>query len=212
MELLNTSLWILFALLIVGVVVGITKFSRLGKAQKLLTSLMLAALIAETCSFILRKSGNTNYPIFHIYVIVEFALFTRIYASQIKNIRWIRLLRWSVILMLIYALVNVFFWQSLSSPNTNVTTVYSLVMILLSAQWFFMILREMKYDSLFRSSFFWINNGVLLYYSSSFVLFVFMFRVSNLDYHQIEIILYLNMFFNLIHYLCFNIALWMNPE
>lgn len=212
MSLLDVVLWCLLGLLAIGIAAGLSRYRSLGKAQKLLTYVMVVAFASEICSLILRYNGYTNYPIFHVYVIVEYALFVKMYLTQVDKARARIVLNWSPLFLLGFAIVNVILWQPLSVPNTNVTSLYSLIMMAYAIVWFFGVIKTMKYRSLFNSSFFWINAGVLVYFSSLFVLFFLMNQLVNLELIEVEVVLYLNLFFNLVHYLLFNIALWMDPE
>ena len=70
----------------------------------------------------------------------------------------------------------------------------------------------MRYTQIERSAMFWTNIGVLVYFASSLVMFIYLTWLVPVNYHDVSNLLLVNVFFNTIHYLCFNIALWMDPE
>lgn len=114
--------------------------------------------------------------------------------------------------MVIYALINVGLWQPLTTPNTNVIVVSSIIMIILSVGFFFMSLKRMQYQRIEQSAMFWISIGVLIYFASIFVMFTFLNWLISLNYENASDLFTMNRLLNIIHYLCFNIALWMKPE
>lgn len=211
-ELIQLLIAIPITLMFIGFVTGIVRYLRLGRAQKLLVLLVGLAILAETSSRILALSGFSSYPVFHIYILVEFSVLLLIYQSIFD--RFLTKKRTTLILVSFWllGLINVLFDQPLHLPNTNMTTLISAIWILVSILYFFWVLNRMKYAKIERSALFWISIGLLVYYGSTFVLFAFGGQLVPVSLRETFSVWVLNVFFNTLHYLCFNIALWMDPE
>lgn len=195
-----------------GALVGLIRFDRLGSAQKFLLTLLVLAFLAEAVSFYLSRSSSNSYPVFHLYALLEYGLLALIYSRGFKSIGLSKVLMSSVFLMVVYAILNVIFFQPLTVPNTNVTIVSSVIMIVVSVLFFFRVLNEMRYAQIEKSAMFWISIGVLIYFASSLIMFFYLTGIAPAVLGDVEVVIMVNIFFNIIHYLCFNIALWMDPE
>jgi len=169
-------------------------------------------LVSEIIARILWKHEKNTFPIFHIYALLEFSFLSIIYgelfgARQIK-----RLLYLGIPLLWLFGILNLVFWQDLQSPNTNVTTTTSILLILISVFYFFWILSKMKIKKLESSSGFWINIAVFAYFCSSLMLFVFGDWLAAFSVEYTINVWVIHVFFNTVHYFCFNLALWMDQE
>jgi hypothetical protein len=209
-EFYNVLLFIPTGLIIIGFLTGIIK-KGLGRTQKLLVGALALALLVELVSLILAHFAIRNYFLFHIYTPIEYALFALLLSIHLNSFEK-RLVNLSILLILTFAIVNLIFFQNAYQLNTNVITTSSIALVVISVILFFRILSKMIYRRIEKSSFFWINIGILIYFSSSLVLFAFgdWLAVVSLEY-SISIWV-IHVFFNVIQYICFNIALWMDPE
>lgn len=199
-------------IMLFGVLSGISRFARLGHIQYLILILISCAFLADSVSFVLMKNEITTFPVFHVYAPVEYTLLMLVFAQFHKATRLQKIFKSSIIAIWVFALLNVVLWQDFESSNTNVTILSSLVLILASIVSFFQILNQTIYTRIERSSFFWVIVGVMIFFSSSFLLFTYSNWLKPIDVATAINVWFLHIFFNTIHYLCFNIALWMDPE
>ncbi|WP_422356697.1 hypothetical protein [Roseivirga pacifica] len=200
------------AIMAIGMLVGILKFQRLGQAQRSVIILMGLALLVEVLSLTLSKKSFNTVFIFHVYAPIEYCLLAWVFVKTSFDRRGQKALYLSMALIFLLAIANLLFWQSYNELNTNVIIVSSITLVVISVLSFFRILNKMVYTKIEKSSFFWINIGVLTYFSSSIVLFVFGDWLTQLDLEYSINVWLIHIFFNIIQYLCFNIALWMDPE
>jgi len=185
----------------------------MGVVQRLLLLLMFLALLVECLAYVMSKwGGYSSYPIYHIYTVVEYVFLMQIFSQTVTSRIFSRILRFSVPLFGLFALLNIVLWQPLNEPNTNATILTSIIMVIVAVSWFFLTLNEMRYSRIEKSSAFWICVGVLIYFSSSIVLFGFGNRLIEIELVDSISVWVIHILFNMIHYLCFNIALWMDPE
>ncbi|MCE7993478.1 MAG: hypothetical protein HEP71_15935 [Roseivirga sp.] len=213
----NKDLFIVLAyvpqgLILLCVMTGLFRLKSLGKLQKLLLTILLITGVSEVVSEVLWQQSNNNFPVFHIYAILEFCVLAMIYRSTFENKTIESVFKWSILVFITFGIANALFFQSVFEPNTNVTTVSSVLLIGLSVSFLFRVLNDMRYDRLEKSAMFWINIGVLTYFSSSFALFTFGEKLVPFSIESTINIWTLHIFFNVLHYIAFCIALWMKPE
>ncbi|MCE7993459.1 MAG: hypothetical protein HEP71_15840 [Roseivirga sp.] len=211
-EVVQLISWIPIGLIFIGGFSGIWRYASLGRIQKLLTWLLVIAFLTEIAPYFVEILSENTYPTFHVYAVLEYCLLALIFSNANAKTRLAPFLKISIPVMAIYALMNVLFWQPLTTPNTNVIIVSCIIMITLSVGFFFIALNRMAYQRIERSAMFWISIGVLIYFSSIFVMFTFLDWLISLHFENASSLFTLNTLLNIIHYLCFNIALWMKPE
>jgi hypothetical protein len=199
-------------LMLLSILTGLYRIRNLGKAQKVILSLVIVSLITEIISRLFWSWDKNTFPIFHIYALIEYCLLIWIFmiafdVARIRKVLWL-----SILIIWGFGIINVLFFQPLKEPNTNVTTSASIIYITMSVTYFFWVLSKMKYKRIEQSALFWFNIGVLAYFSGSLLLFSFadwLAHNSILDTINVWVV---HIILNFIHYLCFNIALWMDPE
>lgn len=199
-------------LILLCIITGFFRLKNLGKVQRLLLFVLLVTGVSEVVSELLWQQGSNNFPVFHIYAIAEFGLLAMIYQSTFKSQAIKGALKWAIFIFIAFGIGNALFFQAVFEPNTNVTTVSSVLLIGLSVSFLFRVLNDMRYDRLEKSAMFWINIGVLIYFSSSFALFTFGEELVPYSIESTINIWTLHIFFNVLHYIAFCIALWMKPE
>ncbi len=200
------------ASIVLGVLIGFLRLKKLGPCQKELLIVLVVALLAEVFTRLLVVYEMTTYPVFHFYAVIEYGLLALIFARAFEGTKLARMLKWSILVMMGYALLNVYLWQPLSEPNTNVVLVSGVVLITMSTVFLFRTLNRMVYRHIEKSALFWISISVLMYFASTILMFAFLTRLIPVDMEITGSVLVLNAVFNIVHYICFGIALWMKPE
>lgn len=199
-------------LILSGIVIGLFRSKKLGMVQRLLVLMLIITGLVEVVSEVLWRNGVNNYALFHIYAILEFSVLMLIYRSTFKEQLIRKSLKAAIFVFVVFGAVNALFFQSLQEPNTHVITTSSILLVGLSVWFLFRVLNDMRYDRLEKSAMFWINIGVFTYFSSSFVLFNFGEELVPYSIESTINVWTLHIFFNVLHYIAYCIALWMKPE
>lgn len=199
-------------LILLCIISGLFRWKSLGKGQKLLFAILAITGLVELVSELLWRKGGNNYPIFHIYALLEFSILLLIYRSTFQKPIIKKGLKAMIFVFIAFGIINALFFQSVFEPNTNVITASSILLIGLSLGFLFRVLNDMRYDRLEKSAMFWINIGVLVYFSSSFALFTFGEQLVPFSIESTINVWTLHIFFNVLHYIAFCVALWMKPE
>lgn len=204
--------WVATGTIFLSILIGTFRWKRLGHAQVCLMILLSVSLLAEFTASLLMMYDQPTYPVFHIYAVIEYALLAWIFVKAFKDLKVSGILKVSIPLMIGYALLNTLIWQPLSVPNTNVVIVSGLIIISISTFFLFRTLDRMVYQHIEKSALFWISISVLVYFASTVLMFAFLTKLIPVEMNVTGSVLILNAIFNIIHYLCFSIALWMKPE
>jgi hypothetical protein len=199
--------------MIVGaILIGLIRFRKLNGKQRLLLCLLAASLLSELISRGLWSYKMNNFPVFHIYSIFEFFFLASIYRMAFNRVKFDKIINLFIGLFICFAILNTLVWQSIFTLNSNVLATSSLIFILCSLGYFYNLFREINTEHLERDSMFWINVAVLIYFSSSFVLFIFRNLLIFEAFEKTMSIWVVNLVFNFLYYLFFGVALWMKSK
>lgn len=188
--------------------IGLFRFNKLSSIQRILFWLILATAITETVSEILWRREMNNFPVFHVYAIIEFSLLFTIFFKVLWPNFPRKILYWVLIAFVGFALLNIVFWQDLLTANSNVTTLSSIVLVVLSLVYFYQTLKDTKLIHLEKSIMFWVSTAVLIYFSSTLVLFTFGNLLVSESISDTMSIWVVHVCFNIFYYSLFSIALW----
>ncbi|GAB5522500.1 MAG: hypothetical protein Roseis2KO_03720 [Roseivirga sp.] len=199
-------------LILSGILIGLLRLRKLGAVQRLLVLMFIITGLVEVGSEVLWQNGVNNYALFHIYALLEFSILILIYRQTFQRQLTRKVLKAAIFVFVAFGIINALFFQSVFEPNTNVITTSSVLLVALSISFLFRVLSDMRYDRLEKSAMFWIDIGVLVYFSSSFALFNFGEELVPYSIESTINVWTLHIFFNVLHYIAFCIALWMKPE
>jgi hypothetical protein len=185
---------------------------RLQRIQKKLGILLVAIFVVEAIANVLWYRKENNLPIYHFYSIVECLLIINLYKDALKDVFSKHFFTILGLTFTIFAIVNMIFFQALTTFNSNVTTVLGFLVIFLCLCYFYALLKEETYSPLEKKPMFWINAGFLIYFSSNLILFF----INNSMFTKADAVSYLvwglHAVVNIILILFFTIAIWIHPN
>ncbi|GAB5522226.1 MAG: hypothetical protein Roseis2KO_00980 [Roseivirga sp.] len=218
-QLLETSTLISSFSVIIPLVIAVTRFKQLSRAQRLLTYLLAISLIVEIIANLLWFQQKRNLVVYNTFAIVHFNFILLIYLNQLGS-SWTKPLKVLIVLFNAFFLVDTLLLKKLTDFgyyfNSNITTSASLIFIFLALKYFHKLLKEIKYQKLEKNPLFWISTGLTLYYSGTLILFLLGNQVNQDEaatlYYEIALAAWgLNSLFNLLLNTTYSIALWVKP-
>lgn len=206
-DLLSTFVNISSFSIVIPLAIALFQLKTASREQLILTTLVACSFITEVIANLLWYQFINNLAVYNSYALVNFNLLFLLYYYQFGS-KTKKFMVFVQILFNILAVLNTLFLQKISIFNSNLTTSAALVLIACALAYFYKLLKEIKYQKLEKNPLFWINSGVILYYSGSLILFL----LGNvLAYPSLEVALAawgLNSFFNLLLNTAYSIALW----
>jgi hypothetical protein len=191
-----------------ALIIGITNFKSAPAYLKPLLLYLAIVVPIEIWSAIHIIFRENNMYLFRIFTILEFTLLSLFYYRFFKA--YFNSNFFYVVLPVFYAIA--FFdyqkngWDKLDDLSISVESV---VFICYSLFLYYYVLKNLLFNNLLNSSVFWINTGILLYFSGNLVLFVFSnyLLVSNNSVHNI-LWSTIHTFFNLTYNILLSIGFW----
>lgn len=181
---------------------GRRKFLLLGLA--LLFSFLTDGASAISY-FVFRRSANTYIS---IGAIISTSLYLLFYWSQFKSKEKRFLVLVVVAIDILFAVVNMFFIQGVSSLTSYSFIIRSLEFTLLSLLYFYALIKELPTESITKLPMFWINTAFLLYYAGTFFQWLLMDYLINVLKGDVITTYSIKNGLGVIHYLLIAVGLW----
>jgi hypothetical protein len=157
--------------IVIPLLVGIITYKRNKAEQHVLFWYIALATITEFVSVSLAGKGKNNLPVFHLFTVLEFIFLVYFYKLALGRINT-KLRIYTLIGVFIgLAVINAMFLEDIYSFNTNLRTLESLVLILLSVYFLFNL--TAKSEVLYITDYpnFVASAAILFYFSGSLFLF-----------------------------------------
>lgn len=193
-------------------IIGLLKFNRLQKDQRILVYLIVVTTLTESLGEVLWRMKTNNLFLNHLYAVIEFVLIAYLYTLHLNGLIKIIYLRILMIAFVLFALVNTLFFQRLTEFNSNVTFTESLLLIVFSILYFYKLLRDLQHRRLERVPMFWINMSVLTYFSGALMLFHVANELIPVPLEERAMVWGTHALFNIVHYFLYGVALWVTPK
>lgn len=172
-----------------------------------LASLVIIYTIGDITALTLALKGINNMPLFHTITFLEFGLLALIYRKNFKSKKRKSLGVFTILicLLLVY---NTLYIEDIWEFDSFAKMITSLVLIFFSMIWFIKIFKEMVIEKLSDDPMFYINSGVLLYFSGNFFIFTYYNYVASRNGEVMNEIWNIHSILNIIYSLLLAIAVW----
>lgn len=202
---INISVFIL----LLPIVVGFIRYQRLGRDQK---TLLWMICIVATNQFIswawsIWIMPENNLPFFYVYILIEFLFLSFIYFKRFfpHSPRPIRLI-WPGIVLSIWLLI--FLWPGAMWTYPDLLrAIEGIVLILFAALYFLQVFKEGTIVRLTDNFLFWVSAGILVYFASNILLFLYSDLIAEQRMEVFELIWMIHSVLTILLYFSFTLAL-----
>lgn len=174
---------------------------------KRLRGLLWVMVSIEGTTLILRELGvQNNMPLYHFYVLVEFALTTWMFEASVPRIlskRVFYALLAGMAVVGIFTHVNA---ESIYDFPSVMRSVESLLLMGLSIRFFWVMMHSDEERNLLELPEFWASVGVLIYFSSNLMLFFYGNYMASQSAEVFDALWHLHAGLNIMLYLVYTIA------
>ncbi len=158
---------------VIPIAIATYSFIRLERYLRLLYILLWLSFVIDILLELLIMAGwlSSNIPFFHFYTVAEFTLYSLLYKEVLRDVK--PLMAMLIVAFLLFKLSDLWLITRPDQPDTAAMTLESIIIIFYCFLYFDQLLKEKLIMYLTRHPMFWINSGVLVYFSGSFFLFLF---------------------------------------
>lgn len=195
--------------LVLPLIVMLYRYRRFTRLFWTLGSLLIVAVIISYSAYLLYKSKTNNMYLLHIYTVLEYAFWSLFYYQLFERRIVKRIILSLLIIFILFAIINTMNWQSLEMYNSYSRSVEGAFLLCFGIAWFYKVFVNGKIVKLETHPVFWVNAGVLVYFSGSFLLFIsnnFLLELSTQQFFEAWA---LHGLFLIIHYLFIAIGIWL---
>jgi hypothetical protein len=108
---------------------------------------------------------------FNLFINVCFSIWMIAQAGPLRKFK--KSLYEVIFLFLLFALINLFFFEGLKVYNSKTEVFSDILFIIISCYFFYALLTEVNYRNVFRYEYFWYANGLLFYSLGAVVLYLY---------------------------------------
>ena len=199
----------MFSIIIPVLVVAI-RWKTMNDLQRLIRNLVIVTFFSEAIIYALTFFTVNNLPVVHLFTVLQFAILVWVLRKGLKP-SFSKKRSWALIFLFsCFAIVDAVFLNGIFNFNSYSRPLASFILLILVLSFFHKTLKELKIKSLHQEPIFWINIGVLIYFSGS--LFIFLFtnyiKASN---EALFTLWGIHAIFNILLNISYSIALWIRP-
>lgn len=156
--------------IILPVFIAIIRYHKLPSECRILFYYLIMAGLINTVASMMARNGIRNLPLSHLLTMLEFVMLTDYFSIVLKEKKAIRILQ---VCFIIACILNTIFLQDIWQFNTYTRSLEALIIMLLSVNLFAKMFTDIDGPRLVTRSDFWFNTGMFLYFSGSFMMFIF---------------------------------------
>ncbi len=170
----NLIFWVSITSVLIPLACCIIKLKTLNRTLRVL---FIYIVISASTEIVSRQLSTINlngyYAVQNIFTLLECALLTFIYYLEFRAGFSRTIILLAFLIYGIIACTELFFIKSIFQPNNVISSVESCLLIGLSVSFFYKVHTELAIPKLREYYFFWLNTAVLIYFSTSIILFLF---------------------------------------
>jgi hypothetical protein len=158
-----------FYIIAAAVIAGIIRYRRIQPMTlRLFVPFLILSLIMEITGMVTVKMHLQNHWIFNFFTCFEFLFYSYIYSRLLEDRKWIRIVRYCIVLYPALFLINIFFVEGFYRFHTITYRVGSVMIVFWCYLFFRQLMRSEAFISIFRMPAFWISTGLLFFYAGFF--------------------------------------------
>lgn len=195
-------------ILLIPLFLALLNQKKYSRQLKIVLYYLVLATVTQTLSFAFWKANINNYPIVHIYTILEYLILLWFYTLTLKGFIPKTAFAALFIAFPLFSIFDSIFIEDIYTYNTYSRSIEALIFIFLSISWFVKIVAEDEVAREQGIAINYINAGLLIYFAGSITLFAY-----NSYIEEMKIMLRINVW--LIHtvlatqlYILIAIGLW----
>jgi hypothetical protein len=171
----NILTYAALSIALISCLIASIKFKYLSFELKIIFAFLLLSFFSDIISTIINLNGKSTFWWLNIYTILEFFVFGLFYAWLFrKSSKDSRILVVSSLILGIISIVFLTIFQGFSNRMDSISlAIEATLFIFISVGYFYVMLNKMEFDNTFYNPIFWINSGILIYFSGSFFSFMF---------------------------------------
>ncbi len=158
---------------LIPLVCCLIRFKALNSILRVLFVYLLVSVLADMLGLIFMRHNIKTYLIFHSFTVVECSLLVFIYLTQFEQRLTRNIIKISFSFFLLMAIVILVINKGYNRQDSILSSYESIFLILLSIGYFYKVMKELNIPKLNEFYFAWINTGVLIYFITGFLLFLF---------------------------------------
>lgn len=178
-------------------VFGLLLHNKFKKTQPMFF-LAITSAVFEVLNILLSKYGITMIYISQVYTVLEFILIYYFYVSYYKSQYYKKALYLIPPLYFFYNFYEFMFGNvsnSFDNPSLIIESIFFIIVSLLS---FVFLVKYRINELIINNPFFWVNSGILIYFSGNILLFMFYKSIQPNDFFMLYVFLHsaLNIIYN----------------
>lgn len=186
---------------------AIIKYNRCPYELKIICWFLFASAISNIIGTFLAFKNINNMPVMHVYTFVEFVLLAFFYKNILNTQQTGKIINWLIPSFLVICVVDALYFQNIHTYNTYTKSIEALIILILAITYFVKVLDKIEIEEKNVNVITYINSGLLIYFSGSFIWFViFNLTIGNVGLGVIMWSIHATLL--LILYILIAIALW----
>jgi len=192
------------------VLAALYNYRNLDKVLKIAAVYFVISVAADVLQEIMKRNGSiNNMPVIHAYILISILFFGAMYYNAFFS----PLVKKTIIILtcisFLVSVINIFSYEGLQEYPSVSNTVLSIMLICFSLAYFYQLLTRQEFVHIEKQGLFWINAGILFYFSIT--IFLFMLYKQMLIEHQ-EGFYMINYITNIIANILYTTGLLCKPQ
>jgi hypothetical protein len=195
---------------VLPVIAALYNYRHLDKVLKIAAAYFILSVLSDlVLTLTIAMNMPNNHPVIHIYIALSIVFFAAIYYHAFFKPAIKKIVITTAALALLVVIFNMIFIEGIWDYPSLSNTVLSVLLICFSLAYFFQLLSRQEFVHIEKQGLFWINAGVLFYFSIN--IFLFMLFKRMIIAHQ-EGYYMINNITNIIANVLYSVGLLCKPQ
>ena len=195
--------------ILIPLICCVIKYKTHSTILWVLFTYIIFSTLTEILSLFLPNYSIKNYFLSqNIFAVTEFLLISVLYYLEFKIKITQRIILYISIAYICFVLIELGITGKYLQANTIISLIEACILSMFAIYFFFNVQTELSIPRLTDYSFFWINCGVAIYFSTSIILFAFDDYISKCGEKEVEQLWGLHLFCNILYNILLSVGVW----
>ena len=183
------------------------RYRSLSAELKVIVWYLALSIVSSIITNGMAQMNSNNLPVIHVYTLCEWLVLACFYSKLFCSPSVKRIIGITVVLYFVFFLLDIAFLEPINQFNNYSKSIESILVVVCSFTYFIRLMDDTPGNVIFYPALAFINAGLLIYFSSSFILFVLL--NVNPRFLSAHIMMWnIHATFLLVMFILFSIGLW----
>ncbi len=184
------------------------KIKAFNAQLKALFAYVIISIVTEISGICFLNQPHINLPVYYLFTVIETILIIFLFIKEVNEQKYRYFFKIELIVFLIFSISFLICYKSFNRADDFLRPFEFVLILINSLIFFYKTFINLNIKNLLEYYFFWLNSAFLIYFGSSFILFLLLPYILTENSHYLNILGVFHLVMSIIYNILLSFGIW----